>query len=211
MTETSPRRPGGRSSRVKNAVFDAVEALLIERQGEIPSMLEIAERSAVNKTSLYRRWGDIRNLLADVAVERLIREEPIPTAGSVRDNLVTWTMSIARSLGNQHSLSLLRVMTMTPQVAAEERDIMETPIGRRLEELDRMLDVGRKRGEIVPSVGLVAEIVLAPLYMQALFTGAAQTLETTARRVDRAFLLARIEAGQRAGQESAGKDGAASA
>lgn len=196
MTETSHRRPRGRSTRVKNAVFDAVIALLNERQGEIPSMLEIAERSAVNRTSLYRRWGDIRNLMADVAVERLIREEPIPTGGSVRENLVTWAMSIARSFGNQHSLSLMRVMTMTLQVSAEERDIMKTPIGRRLEELNQMLDVGRRRGEVVPSAELVVEIVLAPLYMQALFTGATQTLESTTRRVDRAFLLADIEAAQ---------------
>ncbi len=194
MTETSQKRPRGRSTRVKNAVFDAVEALLIERHGEIPSMLEIAERAEVNKTSLYRRWGDIRNLMADVAVDRLIREEPIPTGGSVRENLVTWAMSIAHSLSNQHSLSLLRVMAMTPQVSAQERDIMRTPIGRRLEELDQMLDVGRQLGEVVPSSDLIVEIVLAPLYMQALFTGSIQTMESTTRRVDRAFLLASIDA-----------------
>ncbi|WP_028221257.1 TetR-like C-terminal domain-containing protein [Paraburkholderia oxyphila] len=196
MTETSQKRPKGRSTRVKNAVFDAVEALLNERQGEIPSMLEIAERSAVNKTSLYRRWGDIRNLMADVAVERLIRDEPIPTSGSVRDNLVTWAMSIARALGNQHSLSLMRVMAMTPQVPAEEPDIMKTPIGRRLEELNQMLDAGRRRGEVVPSAELIVEIVLAPLYMQALFRSGKQTVESTTRWVDRAFLLAGIEAAQ---------------
>jgi AcrR family transcriptional regulator len=196
MTDTSQKRPRGRSTRVKNAVFDAVEALLNERQGEIPSMLEIAERSAVNKTSLYRRWGDIRNLMADVAIERLMREEPIPTSGSVHDNLVTWAMSIARALGNQHSLSLMRVMTMTPQALTEERDIMKTPIGRRLEELNQMLDAGRRRGEAVPSAELIVEIVLAPLYMQALFTGSVQTVESTTRRVDRAFLLAGIEAAQ---------------
>lgn len=194
MTETSQKRPRGRSTRVKNAVFDAVEALLSERHGEIPSMLEIAERAAVNKTSLYRRWGDIRNLMADVAVERLIREEPIPTGGSVRENLVTWAMSIAHSLSNQHSLSLLRVMAMTPQVSAQERDIMKTPIGRRLEELNQMLDVGRQLGEVVPSSELIVEIVLAPLYMQALFTGSMQTMESTTRRVDRAFQLAGIDA-----------------
>ncbi|CAB3753371.1 MULTISPECIES: TetR-like C-terminal domain-containing protein [Burkholderia] len=202
MTETPQKRPRGRSTRVKNAVFDAVEALLIERHGEIPSMLEVAERAAVNKTSLYRRWGDIRNLMADVAIDRLIREEPIPTGGSVRENLVTWAMSIARSMNNQHSLSLLRVMAMTPQVATEERDIMSTPIGRRLEELDQMLEAARRRGDVVPSAGLIAEVVLAPIYMQALFAGSPQTLEGTTRRVDRAFLLAGIEAAR----DCAGKD-----
>ncbi|WP_114241065.1 TetR/AcrR family transcriptional regulator [Dyella sp. C9] len=196
MAELSQKRPGGRSARVKDAVFDAVEALLAERQGEIPSMLEVAERAAVNKTSLYRRWGDIRSLLADVAVERLVREEPIPTGGSVRDNLITWASSIARSVGDPHSLSLMRVMSITPQVAAKEQDIMQTPVGRRLAELKHMLEAGRSRGEVVPSAALVIEVVLAPLYMRALFVGSVQHPGDAARLVDRAFLLAGMEGAQ---------------
>jgi len=131
MTNLSPKRPGGRSNRVKTAVFDAVEALLAEKQGEFPSMGEIAERAGVNTTSLYRRWGDTRNLLADVAIERLMRDQPIPDIGSVRDDLVAWAISIACATGNPGGLQLLRVMALDSHTAQQETEIMKTPIGRR--------------------------------------------------------------------------------
>jgi len=180
---------------VKTIVFDAVEALLRDRPGDTPSIPEIAERSGVNKTSLYRRWGDIRTLLAEVAVDRLIRDQPIPTTESVHDNLMAWTISIARTIGDHHSLSLLRIMTLAPEAASKEADIMKTPLGRRLNELHAMLESGRKRGEFVPTVGDVIEIVLSPLYMHALFLGPIQEPESVARLVDRLFLVARLEAG----------------
>jgi AcrR family transcriptional regulator len=194
MVQSSSKRLGGRSARVRAVVFDAVEALLRERPGDIPSIPEVAERSGVNKTSLYRRWGDIRTLLAEVAVDRLIRDQPIPTIGSVHDNLTAWAISIARTIGDQHSLSLLRIMTMAPEVASTPGDIMKTPLGRRLAELQAMLERGRDRGETVPTVGDVIEIVLSPLYMHALFLGPIEEPDTAARLVDRLFLLTRLEA-----------------
>jgi len=191
MTNLSPKRPGGRSNRVKTAVFDAVEALLAEKQGEFPSMGEIAERAGVNTTSLYRRWGDTRNLLADVAIERLMRDQPIPDIGSVRDDLVAWAISIACATGNPGGLQLLRVMALDSHTAQQETEIMKTPIGRRIAELDAMLDRGHQRGEVVPTVQDVIEIVLAPLYLHALFMGKIDKPAGVARLVDRALLLAK--------------------
>lgn len=191
MTNLSPKRPGGRSNRVKTAVFDAVETLLAEKQGEFPSMGEIAERAGVNTTSLYRRWGDTRNLLADVAIERLMRDQPIPDIGSVRDDLVAWAISIACATGNPGGLQLLRVMALDSHTAQQETEIMKTPIGRRIAELDAMLDRGHQRGEVVPTVQDVIEIVLAPLYLHALFMGKIDKPAGVARLVDRALLLAK--------------------
>ncbi len=202
MAEPLSKRLGGRSARVKLAVFDAVEALLHDRPGDTPSIPEIAERSGVNKTSLYRRWGDIRTLLADVAVDRLVRDEPIPATGSVRENLAAWSTSIARTVGDQHSLSLLRIMTLAPEAPGGESDIMKTPLGPRLAELHSMLELGRSRGELVPTVGDVIEVVLSPLYMHALFLGPIEEPETAARLVDRLLLLTRLEAGEISGVAS---------
>jgi len=154
-------------------------------------MGEIAERAGVNTTSLYRRWGDTRNLLADVAIERLMRDQPIPDIGSVRDDLVAWAISIACATGNPGGLQLLRVMALDSHTAQQETEIMKTPIGRRIAELDAMLDRGHQRGEVVPTVQDVIEIVLAPLYLHALFMGKIDKPAGVARLVDRALLLAK--------------------
>ena len=194
MSSPASKRSGGRSARVKTLVFDAVEALLRDRPADTPSMAEVAERSGVNKTSLYRRWGDIRTLLADVAVDRLIRDQPIPATESVRENLTTWTIAIARSIADPHALSMLRIMSMAPEAQGRTDDIMQTPLGRRFAELHEMLTRGQERGELVPTVGDVIEVVLSPLYMHALFLGPIQDPEGAARLVDRLFLLTRLEA-----------------
>ena len=58
-----------------------------------------------------------------------------------------------------------------------------------------MLELGRRRGELVPTVGDVIEVVLSPLYMHALFPGPIPQPQDTVRLVDRLFLVTRLEAG----------------
>lgn len=62
-------RPGGRTARTKEVVFEAVAALIAERGYGNIAMTDIAERAGVAATSLYRRWGDVRVLVLEVAVE----------------------------------------------------------------------------------------------------------------------------------------------
>jgi AcrR family transcriptional regulator len=190
MTSQPSKRPNGRSNRVKTTVFDAVEALLAEKGGELPSMTEIASYAGVNPTSLYRRWGDVRQLLTEVAVERLMRDHPVPNGGSVRDDVTAWAISVAGAIGNPCGLSLLRIMASDAPSAKHESDISRTPISRRIAELDAMLERGRKRGEPVPTVQDLIEVVLAPLYLHALFLGPIKKPAGVARLVDRAFALA---------------------
>src|SRR5581483_9911844 len=98
---TAKPRPGGRSARNKAAVFEAAAALMAERGHQAVTMSEIAARAGLAATSLYRRWGDVRALTMEVAVERLMRERPLPDTGSLRDDLRGWARPIATSLGSR--------------------------------------------------------------------------------------------------------------
>ena len=119
MKKRSPAaRPGGRSSRMKEAVFAAIEELLAENPGDLPSIAAIAERAGVNPTSLYRRWGDARKLAGAVAVDRLMREMPVPDTGSLRGDLVGWATTAAKSLSKGGTVSMLRAWRRRPKRAA---------------------------------------------------------------------------------------------
>jgi AcrR family transcriptional regulator len=193
MTKKAPAvRPGGRSSRVKEVVFAAVEAFLAENPGDLPSMAVIAERAEVNPTSLYRRWGDARKLAAAVAVDRLMREMPVPDTGTLRGDLIGWATMAARSLSKGGMISMLRVMAATPETGIRTADIHGLPIGRRVAELEAMLARGRRRGEKAPEMMDVLELVLAPIYLRALFLGPAKTTKGIDRLVDRAFALTEL-------------------
>src|SRR5580698_9912573 len=93
-------RPGGRTAETRAAVFAAAEALLREKDPGAISMVEIAGRAGVAPTSLYRRWGDVRTLLTEVAVEGLMRDAPLPDTGTLRGDLRAWARNIAASLSN---------------------------------------------------------------------------------------------------------------
>jgi AcrR family transcriptional regulator len=166
-------RPGGRSSRVKTIVFDAVEALMAENPRAIPGMAAIAARAGVNPTSLYRRWGDATALVVEVAVERLKQDYPMPDTGSLRGDLLGWAMNVARSLNGTKTLALLRVLASVVQTG-------ERPAPQRLGAVTR-------RGQDIQDVLERA----APMYFRVLFIGPMGGADDVARLVDRVLAMAR--------------------
>src|ERR1700754_4261677 len=64
-------RQGGRSARIQEAVHGATQALLDEAGRSAINVPMIAERAGVTPSTIYRRWGDLAQLLADTAAERL--------------------------------------------------------------------------------------------------------------------------------------------
>ena len=171
------QRPGGRSARTKEATFEAAAALLAERgHGEI-TMTDIAERAGLAATSLYRRWGDVRVLLMEVAVEQLMREHPLPDTGSLRGDLRAWARSIAAGLGSREGSSFFRTLVATAMPAGADRSARTAALAPRAAQIATMLERARQRGEHAPEVADVLDHLLAPLYVRTLFgTPADETL-----------------------------------
>jgi AcrR family transcriptional regulator len=183
-------RPGGRSSRVKTAVFNAVEALMAKNPRDLPSMGEIAARAGVNPTSLYRRWGDATVLATEVAVERLMHDYPMPDTGSLRGDLLGWAGNVARSLSGPKDLALLRVLAATAQAGDKHYPRRVSAISRRGQDLLMVLERAEARGEPAPTLPDVLEIVLAPIYFRVLFFGPIEDEEDVCRLVDRVLAMA---------------------
>jgi AcrR family transcriptional regulator len=189
MTKRSLARPGGRSSQVKTAVFEAVEDLMAETGGAVPSMSDIAARAEVNPTSLYRRWGTADTLAADVAIERLMRDFPIPDTGTLRGDIEGWAANATRSLSGKRSIALLRILVgMAQSGDATGRERLPALI-RRGQELQGVLARAQARGEATPTLPEVLEIVMAPIYLHVLFFGPIRDAGYAARLVDRLMAL----------------------
>jgi len=162
-------RPGGRTAQTRAAVFAAVEALLAEKDPAAISMVEIAGRAGVAATSLYRRWGDVRTLMTEVAVERLVLDAPLPDTGSLRGDLKAWARSVAAGLSAPGGSTFFRVFVgAAPQTPGEGSSRAKAMTGR-LEQIGEVLERAKARGEIAPHVFEVTDHLLAPLYIRALF------------------------------------------
>src|SRR5664279_1305237 len=80
-------RVGGRSARIQSAVHEAVKRLGTSTPREDLTVPQIAAEAGVTPSTIYRRWGDLASLLADVAVERLRPISDPDDTGAVTSDL----------------------------------------------------------------------------------------------------------------------------
>jgi AcrR family transcriptional regulator len=163
------RRPGGRSALVRAKVHQATADLLAEGGTAELSIPAVAHRAGVNPTSIYRRWHTREGLIADVAMTRLERDLPLPDTGSLRGDLTAWATAaaadLARPEGRMFLLALITSIPGTPQAQAERNEHFQ----RRIRGLVRLVDRAAGRGENPPDPGTVADAILGPLYLRALW------------------------------------------
>ncbi|AKU16075.1 TetR-like C-terminal domain-containing protein [Luteipulveratus mongoliensis] len=160
-----PQRPGGRSARVRDAVYTAVGQLMGEGRPDRLTIPMVAQRAEVNPTSVYRRWGDIDTLLEEVSVAALTREgdEP-PDTGSISGDLTQWAQIIVDDITRPQRTRYLRAM-VSAREAVESCPCWEQRRGQAKDMLAR----GIERGEVAPTEHQVLDHVIAPLYHHVVF------------------------------------------
>ena len=165
MTEaTAHSRPGGRSARVRAAVHRAVEELLAEGPAEALTIPAVAARADVHPTTVYRRWGSMAQLLADVATSRFSGDIVVPDSGSLAADLRRWVSDVATDLADPDALALMRA-TIGSDPAGGCACVAD-----RTAQLEAIIERERARGGQVPSVTRAIDFLLGPLYYRALFT-----------------------------------------
>src|ERR1700743_2877436 len=107
-TEHRSERPGGRSARVQAAVRKAVTELICDPDHEPVTIPAVAARAGVNPTSIYRRWGDVQQLLSEIAVTELETATDVPDTGSLAGDLHGWAENVLAYLQRPGGIAFLR-------------------------------------------------------------------------------------------------------
>ncbi|WP_329082755.1 MULTISPECIES: TetR/AcrR family transcriptional regulator [unclassified Streptosporangium] len=158
-------RTGGRSARVQQAVHDAVRQLLTERDRADLTVPLVAARAGVTPSTVYRRWGDLQELLADVALEHMRPDGPPTDLGNLRDDLAAWAEEWLEEMSS-------------PTGRAVARDVVAGDGGGRStgqccayasSQIEAVLTRAAGRGEDVPALDAVLDHVLAPMMYRVLF------------------------------------------
>jgi AcrR family transcriptional regulator len=160
-------RPGGRSARVRAAVHRAVEELLAEGPAEPLTIPLVAARAGVHPTTVYRRWGSLAELTADVASSRFSGDIVVPDTGSLRGDLERWVADVATDLEDPDVLAVVRAAVGAGGTGGGSMCVTD-----RHTQLAAMLERERARdsGAEVPTVERAADALLGPLYYRAIFT-----------------------------------------
>jgi len=114
-----PRDPG-----LDRAILDSAFSLMVETGIRGFSVREVARRSGIPKSSIYRRWPTRAELLSAV-LSRLAADETAPDTGSIRSDLIEVVRKDIQSLNDSGSA--------LPRVALESRDDPElAPVVREV-------------------------------------------------------------------------------
>lgn len=101
-------RVGGRSARIQAAVHQAVKDLSAITARDELTVPQIAAEAGVTPSTIYRRWGDLQTLLADVAVARLQPVAEPEDTGALASDLRTFIEQFAEEMSSPVGRALMR-------------------------------------------------------------------------------------------------------
>jgi AcrR family transcriptional regulator len=165
-TIVAPReqiRIGGRSARIQAAVHEAVHdlgALTTRNQVTVP---QIAAAAGVTPSTIYRRWGDLQTLLADVAVARLQPIADPEDTGAMASDLRQYVEQFAEEMSSPVGRALLR------DVFSSDQSFPSQCAGFTSCHLTTLADRAAARGEKPFDIDEVTDHVVAPIIYHILY------------------------------------------
>ncbi|MFD0547358.1 TetR/AcrR family transcriptional regulator [Streptomyces mexicanus] len=158
-------RPGGRSARVQAAVHAAVRDLASEVGRDALTVPLVAQRAGVTPSTIYRRWGDLQELLSDVAVERLRPDTAPQDHGSLGSDLTAWAEQFLDEMASPTGRAYIRDALLGDPDGSNAGQCS----AYAADQIDVILARAAGRGEDVPDVETVVDAVVAPLMYRILF------------------------------------------
>jgi AcrR family transcriptional regulator len=158
-------RPGGRSARVQEAVHAAVRDLEAEAGRAALTVPRIAARAGVTPSTIYRRWGDLHELLSDVAVERLRPEAPPEDRATLAADLEAWAEQFLDEMSSPPGRAYIRDALLGDSDGSNAGRCSAYAAGQ----IEVILARAAARGEDAPEVETVLDRVVAPMMYRILF------------------------------------------
>lgn len=170
MTQKEPAPRIRRSpEQVRTAVHQAVVDLLSAPEGEDLNIPAIAQRAGVNHTSVYRRWGSLDALLADMVTTRLERDSPLNDTGSLRGDLIAWAEASVASMGTPQGRALVRAVILSMPSSEQAQSDRAGQFRRRMRSIEQIRERAVARGEDPPPLEEILDQLIAPFYIRTIF------------------------------------------
>ncbi|WP_277961996.1 TetR/AcrR family transcriptional regulator [Pseudomonas sp. RIT-To-2] len=169
-------RTGGRSARVQESVHAAVRALLNEQERDTLTVPLIAGRAGVTPSTIYRRWGELTALLADVSLARLRPDSQPADTGTLRADLLAWAEQYLDEMNSEPGRNMMRdfiASGCSSQCATVLRGQLQVILARAL-----------KRGEAAPHADHLLDMIVSPVVYRILFAESAPSVERMHELVD---------------------------
>lgn len=166
-------RTGGRSARVREAILDATLDELIHRGYAALSVEAVASRAGVHKTTIYRRWPTLDDLLVDALTTWSLEALPVPDTGSIEADLLALGRELAdvlnEGVGRQIAAFVLTAGLQSARLSEATRRYFDHQALRAIPTVTQAID----RGELPATCDANALLTTfrAPLFYRMVTTG----------------------------------------
>lgn len=184
-------RPGGRTARVRAAVLDAAGDALAEHGFARLDLADVARRAEVGKTTVYRRWGTVPNLVADLLLDMAEQSVARADTGTLLGDLTANARLVQRTLTDPRQRPLFKAIIAAAISDARTAQALRHFYDTRINEWAPCVALAVERGEVPADTDAheVIRAVSAPLYYRLLVTGE-ELDEAAADRAARAAVAA---------------------
>ncbi|OIK00935.1 TetR family transcriptional regulator [Streptomyces sp. MUSC 14] len=171
-SEPGTVRPGGRTARVRAAVLRAAGDTLAEQGFAHLDLGEIARRADVGKTTVYRRWGTVTGLVADLLTDMAEQSLPRAETGSLLGDLTANARLVQRTLADPRQGALFKAVIAAATCEARTAEALHRFYEVRVTEWAPCVQQAVDRGEVPEGTDPheVIRAVSAPLYYRLLTT-----------------------------------------
>ncbi|MER6009966.1 TetR/AcrR family transcriptional regulator [Streptomyces bluensis] len=200
-TDPGTVRPGGRTARVRAAVLRAAGDALAEQGFAHMDLADIARRAEVGKTTVYRRWGTVTSLVADLLMDMAEQSLPRTETGSLLDDLKANARLVQRTLTDPRQGALFKAVIAAAACEARTAEALHHFYDIRVKEWAPCVQQAVDRGEVPEGTDVheVIRAVSAPLYYRFLMSGESLDEAAADRAAEAAAAAARAGAYLRGG------------
>ncbi|WP_248963470.1 TetR/AcrR family transcriptional regulator [Sphaerisporangium perillae] len=157
--------------RRKQEIFQATLESLAEKGYEGLTIEGVAERSGVNKTTIYRWWPSKAALLGDALVEARLLDFTVPDTGSLRGDLKALLRGTAALLAtppaSDVAVAALGAAAHNPELAAQAERFFSDRFARESPIFERAAHRGELRAGAEPM--MIVDMLAGAVWLRAVF------------------------------------------
>jgi len=187
------KRPGGRSARVRDDVRQATLQELVTHGYPGLTVENVAQRSGVHKTTVYRRWRTAAGLVTDALALAAHEPWPLPDTGDLGTDLRALTALVHTGFDDPVAGPVATAFVTAALQDAEAADALREFYRARHRQCAVLVARAVERGDLSPEVDADAVIrqAVAPVFHRLLITHEPVDESFTRRAADIAAAAAR--------------------
>jgi AcrR family transcriptional regulator len=133
----------------------------------------VAARAGVAKTTIYRRWGSLDGLLADLMAEHAAQQRPVPDEGSLDADLRALARAVVASLRDPAIRAAMASFIAAAVQDPAARQVLVRFLATRTATMTTVVDRAVRRGELPAGTDAagVLQTVTALIYYRLFIAG----------------------------------------